>query len=726
MKYIYCFLCILLSVNVMADDVKWVLSGIKGGEFHEGRCVVDNGTDKKPHVIDRNGKIIIPAIYDKISDFVDGCAIVSNGINKQGIIDINGRIILPLEYEIEDVSEKTKTHWNNNLVKGLYIVRQGNKQGLFYKSAFIEPLSSDNYIFVMGYPIIKIQKNLFLDIHTMKHYYTTSLCQNPITYARSNEHEDLIFDGTNKSIPVRDCQSSSTGITIFKDNNSNLYGLKDANGNIVLPAEYTSGRRDIDSPYVISPYWVHDLIQLKKNNDDEDYEIVVNRKGEIIFRGSVQWIDHYGNILGEPKGSRHAAVINQNGGYVIPADIPIFFAYTFKNNYYLVDINDKDNLQLLYHVPSKKFIDVKVPNIAARSMTEDMLWISDKNGKDGFFDLKNGTIIKPKYDIVYPFSEGLAKVSNYKHETFFINRKGKIILSEGDTYDFGGDKFSEGVLCKSGTYKSTKYGFILNPLGTEYRYAVPSNTPPDYFDKRNWMTKGIELFNSKKYSEAKDYFQKICIIEPSNLNALTNYGTCLYNMGFYEEALESYQMVADMNPNFEDIQKRIKDITEWQEQKAIQNTNIQNHNNQNSIKQSSPWLILSAIADAMSTMASSFSGQQNTGRQVTERYYDYNIQYPTSPTPNVKSASTYQTQYDRWARNAEKIYNGITLLGIKVERNDGSHTGSSLQSMSASNYTAMKHNLRTAQRNMRDIRMEAKRNGITIKESKYETATVSW
>lgn len=722
MKNLLYIILFFFIIPVKADNIKWVLSGIKGGEFHEGRCVVDNGHNKKKHVIDRNNKIIIPAIYDEISDFVDGCAIVSNGINKQGIIDINGKLILPLEYNIEDVSEKTKTLWSPNFVKGLYIVSKGNKMGLFYKSSFIEPLSSDNKIQVYGYPLVQIKQNLFIDIHTLKHYHTTSDSHfNPIVYARSNENEDLIFSGTNKSVPVSSCQTSSTGISIFKDETKNLYGLKDSNGNIILPAEYTSGRQDI-----LTPFWAYDVINLNKKNGD----IVVNNKGEIIFRGSVRWIDHFGNIFGTPEGSEHAAVIDQSGGYVIPVDTPISYAYTFYGNYYLVDINDAGCLQLLYHVPSKKFLDVKVPNTATFSMTEDMLQIAngniiEGNAKLGFLDLKTGAIIKPKYDLIEPFSEGLAKVSNYKSksETFFINRKGKIVLSEGDKYYFEGSRFTEGVLCKSQASESSKYGFIVNPLGTNYKYAVPSDTPPDSYDIKNWMSKGIELFNRKRYSEAKDYFQKICIIDPSNLSALVNYGACLCNMGFSEEGLESYYMVADMNPNFEDIQQRIVDTKKWIEQKRQQKYATTN-NSQSNIKESTPWLILNAIADAMSTVASSMSGQVTNGQQIATQYYDYDIQYSTNTTQ--KSKSSYQTQYDRWARNAESIYNDITLLGAKVERNNGSYTGSSLQSMGMANYSAMKHNLRTAQSNMRDLRLEAMRNGITIKESKYETATVSW
>lgn len=46
--------------------------------------------------------------------------------------------------------------------------------------------------------------------------------------------------------------------------------------------------------------------------------------------------------------------------------------------------------------------------------------------------------------------------------------------------------------------------------------------------------------------------------------------------------------------------------------------------------------------------------------------------------------------------------------------------------MSGSNYVQMKKNLRDAQREMQRIRRTAASNGVTIQQSKWETATVRY
>ena len=82
--------------------------------------------------------------------------------------------------------------------------------------------------------------------------------------------------------------------------------------------------------------------------------------------------------------------------------------------------------------------------------------------------------------------------------------------------------------------------------------------------------------------------------------------------------------------------------------------------------------------------------------------------------------------YDRWARNAESNYNSLTLMGGKATAKDGSKHGSSGGFWGSSNYVQLKRGLREAQREMRNIRREASRKGITITESKWESASVSY
>lgn len=85
----------------------------------------------------------------------------------------------------------------------------------------------------------------------------------------------------------------------------------------------------------------------------------------------------------------------------------------------------------------------------------------------------------------------------------------------------------------------------------------------------------------------------------------------------------------------------------------------------------------------------------------------------------------YQEMYDKWARRAEKHYNSITKLGSSKESKSEA-SGSSGGKMSGGNFVAQKKSFREAQKEMKQIREKARRAGVIIKQSKWETATIDY
>lgn len=88
--------------------------------------------------------------------------------------------------------------------------------------------------------------------------------------------------------------------------------------------------------------------------------------------------------------------------------------------------------------------------------------------------------------------------------------------------------------------------------------------------------------------------------------------------------------------------------------------------------------------------------------------------------------NSYENQYAKWERRAEKHYNSITNLGSSVSNKNNEKSGSAAQSMSGGNYTSMKKSFREAQKQMRSIRNKAAKEGINIQQSPWETATISY
>lgn len=87
---------------------------------------------------------------------------------------------------------------------------------------------------------------------------------------------------------------------------------------------------------------------------------------------------------------------------------------------------------------------------------------------------------------------------------------------------------------------------------------------------------------------------------------------------------------------------------------------------------------------------------------------------------------SYQEQYDRWARLAERHYNSLTNVGTRVKQGGKDVGGTTGQSLNTGNYTSQKSSLREAQREMKSIRQKARRAGVTIKKSEYEDVVVKY
>lgn len=92
------------------------------------------------------------------------------------------------------------------------------------------------------------------------------------------------------------------------------------------------------------------------------------------------------------------------------------------------------------------------------------------------------------------------------------------------------------------------------------------------------------------------------------------------------------------------------------------------------------------------------------------------------PVKTGMSADYYMQQYSRWERMAESIYNSITSVKVKEVDTDKEVHG--YTDWGGSSEMQMKMQLSKAQTQMRDVRNEAGRNGITIPMSHWESVTV--
>lgn len=340
------------------------------------------------------------------------------------------------------------------------------------------------------------------------------------------------------------------------------------------------------------------------------------------------------------------------------------------------------------------------------SYSDGMICVTDNDGKGHYYvNAETGDRLPNNYETAYDFSEGLAVVKiNGKNSV--IDKKGDIVFTEQNNLEIKGDKFSEGVL---GVMSGYNYCYVYNPYQDQNKYTYRQDGIKSKISDRYFYL-GNEALKNKEYAKAKEYFYIIMMNDPQNSSAINNYGVCLNNLGYKEEALEAYQMAADIDPDNTIAKDNAKSLKE--EIKVYKRENRSN----------TFWNALESFGNLLGQMSNALSGGNSS---YTPSNYSFGGDDLSEASGN-QSASYYQTQYAKWESLAERHYNSITNLGIKVRDSKGNRSGSTLQSMGGGRYVQMKQQFREAQRQMRNTRLNAKNKGFTIPQSKWETATINY
>lgn len=133
------------------------------------------------------------------------------------------------------------------------------------------------------------------------------------------------------------------------------------------------------------------------------------------------------------------------------------------------------------------------------------------------------------------------------------------------------------------------------------------------------------------------------------------------------------------------------------------------------------------------TQASSLMAQLQSNN-MTSKFTENRMRMPVYGVPdNVdteidnSSSYSYQDSYDRYARLAEMWGHSIEVNGYGADDSNGRHN-SAMDVTSSTTATAsivMRQGVRNAQKEMRRIREEARRQGVSITASKWEDASTS-
>jgi len=384
--------------------------------------------------IDTNFVEVIPAKYDRVNNFSNGFAIVTN-FNKKGFINTNGKEIISPKYNILSDFDQGRAFFSGD-TSG-YIDNQGNE--ILYGNFKIET------------------KNIFL-IKDLNNGFLSLIDSNGIivftsrTHSYSNFYQCLFNQLVGEKMKKR-FFSDKTKISqingkyeIFEVKENGYYGIFDTLGNQVIPCIYSNildwygGYYTVKSTNKYGLYFnehqildtIYDYLALNK------YTIIArknNKYGFINYKGEIVIPFEYdqnsrecneGMILVHKKNiSYQNDTIDLIGYYNILGEMVTPLIYKdgkeFKEGLAPVKGNDKwgfINYQGIVIIPFE---------YDTVSYFENNISIVRQNGKYGAIDISGNKITECKYDNFFNFVEGLAIVS--KNDKWgFINYYGDEVI----------------------------------------------------------------------------------------------------------------------------------------------------------------------------------------------------------------------------------------------------------------------------------------------------------
>lgn len=661
---------IFLPAN--AIDYKYALFGVDTyEEFHDGLAKYYDTENKLYGYIGTNGKPAIASQFIEADNFFNGQAIVKTPTG-EGIINTQGQFLLQPNYS----SIKAEKD-----IPGLYIIESDRGKGAFYNNRIIiEPclnsIYTDNFPFIEGTNFLDGKS--YGSIHKSGSAFHTPIWNTPVYY----------FD--QEGYPIEKPKLiSDKGLEIFRADKK--YGIRNAyTKKIILQPIYS---------YCESEMWVDERVIL----GDGGNEYLIDGAGNIILKAlgmlSFEYtpIGKFISLIKIEDRNSYKSLYSIDGknlvpptnGYIKPLELGWFIC-----------INENIDSYVLNAKTGRKYDGKHF------SYSDGMICVTDNNGKGHYYvNAETGDRLPNNYETAYDFSEGLAVVKiNGKKSV--INKKGDIVFTEQNNLEIKGDKFSEGVLGVRSDYNNC---YVYNPYQDQNKYTYRQDGIKSKISDRYFYL-GNEALKNKEYAKAKEYFYIIMMNDPQNSSAINNYGVCLNNLGYKEEALEAYQMATDIDPDNTIAKDNAKSLKE--EIKVYKRENRSN----------TFWNALESFGNLLGQMSNALSGGNSS---YTPSNYSFGGDDLSEASGN-QSASYYQTQYAKWESLAERHYNSITNLGIKVRDSKGNRSGSTLQSMGGGRYVQMKQQFREAQRQMRNTRLNAKNKGFTIPQSKWETATINY
>jgi len=247
--------------------------------------------------------------------------------------------------------------------------------------------------------------------------------------------------------------------------------------------------------------------------------------------------------------------------------------------------------------------------------------------------------------------------------------------------------------------------------GPTVSYYRPTAQNQEILSVDEWIEKGDAFYFKDDYDNAKECYFRALIGDSTRIDVLNSYGVTLVNTGFYENALVIFNIASKIDPSDETVQynisfcrQQIAMRTEQQRQLQLQAQQQQQENFNNLI--ASMNALASSIQQQQQSQSGGYASGGNTGRQGSRTSSGEDRHIANNP------ASAERT-YHNYAIAAKNMYNNLD----NAKRTDSSSPTQSHKDR----IRELEKSLKDTQKKMNDLRLEAKRQGVDIREDPYES-----
>jgi antitoxin component YwqK of YwqJK toxin-antitoxin module len=386
-------------------------------------------------VINKNGVIIIPCIYDWISPSNKNDLIWVQSGNKFGLFNTHGKKMLDTEYTPNRIykPEDDRYYFDNKIRNGMMMLYKQGKCGVLTTDGkIIAPFEYDSVRWVEGdYPnITNVPVGCLLkNKHWMAFDRNGSILSKP--------YEEMTPIVTSKYNYTEDVNQDFAAFFLVRRNGK--FGIIDANDSVVIPFEYDfgfaehAGKIGLIKDGIISFYSGWDLSQpldvsnfiqgesavtqfcLIKDSDSKNYTCgVFNNDRKVILppKYSVSIYDDEYIVYADKNGK--TGILNQKGEIILEPQYCESLSHLEGGLVCVVNLNRKVGI---LDLKQKKFV------------------IDTVYAATGLFDQEHGVCwVKPKLDIFESSEEDEGQYYYYSESDFLyggwglMNRNGKYIL----------------------------------------------------------------------------------------------------------------------------------------------------------------------------------------------------------------------------------------------------------------------------------------------------------